>query len=160
MENTQQPLSKKENFIQVVKFGLFSASAGIIEVAVYSLMLLVFRDADSDYGPSYFIALIASVLWNFTFNRRYTFKSASNVPKAMLLVLCYYLVFAPLSVWWGIVLTRGRSTLVKYLVLGGTMLVNLVTEYLYQRFVVFRQTINTNKLAQKRREAQNEDIEA
>ena len=137
MSNTNQPkLSKKENIIQVVKFGLISASAGIIEFAVFSLMSLLFKDGD--YGPSYFIALAASVLWNFTINRKFTFKSANNIPVAMLLVFGYYLMFTPLSVWWGTALTQGQSTLVEYLVLSGTMLVNLVTEYLFQRFVVFR----------------------
>ena len=148
MDN-QPTLTKKENLLQMLKFGLFSASAGIVEVAVFSLMQLLLRDGE--YGPSYFIALAASVLWNFTFNRKFTFQSAGNVPRAMLLVFCYYLVFTPLSVWWGAALTRGRSTLVEYLVLGGTMAVNLVTEYLYQRFVVFRKSMNTNERAQKKK---------
>ena len=151
MDNAQPTLTKKENFFQMLKFGLFSASAGIIEVAVFTLMQLIFRDAGSKYGPSYFIALAASVLWNFTFNRKFTFQSAGNVPRAMLLVFCYYLAFTPLSVWWGTALARGRSTLAEYLVLGGTMLVNLVTEYLWQRFVVFRKSMNTNDLAKKKR---------
>jgi len=146
----QQKLSKKENVLQMVKFGLFSASAGIIQVLVFTLMSqLIFKDSESEYGPSYFIALAASVLWNFTFNRKFTFKSAANVPLAMLQVFAYYLFFTPLSVWWGAALTNGQSTLVEYLVLGGTMLVNMVTEYLFQRFVVFRYSINTNDIAEK-----------
>lgn len=145
----EQKLSKKENLFQTIKYGLVAASAGLIEVGAFALLSsLVFHDGDNDYGPSYFIALTLSVLWNFTINRKYTFHSANNVPVAMLKVLGYYLVFTPLSVWWGIALTRGRSELIGYLVLAGTMLVNFVTEFLFQRFVVFRGSINTDKAAQ------------
>ena len=129
MDSQPVKLTAKENFIQTAKYCCVAASAGIVEIASYALLSkLVFHDADNKYGWSYFIALVLSVIWNFTFNRKFTFQSAGNVPRAMLLVFCYYLAFTPLSVWWGMALTRERSTLVEYLVLGGTMLVNLVTE--------------------------------
>ena len=68
---------------QVVKFTLFSASAGIIQVAVFTLMETVFH---LPYWPSYLTALVLSVLWNFAFNRRYTFRSDAGVMRSMLLV--------------------------------------------------------------------------
>jgi len=87
------------------------------------------------------------VLWNFTFNRRYTFRSIENISKAMMLVFLYYLVFTPLSIWWGDALTHAGWN--DYLVLAGTMVINFVTEYLYQRFVVYRYTIDTNDLVKE-----------
>ncbi|MEG2315207.1 MAG: GtrA family protein, partial [Clostridia bacterium] len=86
-----------------------------------------------------------SVLWNFTLNRRYTFRSDANIPRAMLLVGLYYLVFTPLSTWWGAALTNLGWN--EDLVLVGTMLINFVTEFLFQRFVVYRNTIDTNEIA-------------
>ena len=152
-------LSKKENLVTGLKFFLFSVSAGVIETLSFALLSeFVFHDADSEYGWSYFIALALSVLWNFTLNRRFTFKSASNVPVAMLKVLLYYCVFTPASIWWGVALTglAPGSRLVYYAVFAFTMGVNLVTEFLYQRFFVFGKSINTNELAKKAQEKQQE----
>ena len=88
-----------------------------------------------------------SVVWNLTFNRRFTFRSSVNMSKAMALVLAYYAVFTPLSTWWGDALTGIGWN--EYLVLGGTMVINFVTEYLFQSLVVFRGTMNTNDAAQR-----------
>ena len=94
--------------------------------------------------------LVAHVkeMWNFTFNRKFTFKSAANVPIAMLKVLLFYVVFTPLSIWWGVVLTN-RWGWNEYLVLGLTMVVNFVTEFLYQRFFVFGKSIDTAEKPEK-----------
>ena len=127
---------------QAVKFALFSVSAGVIQVVVFALLDGVLH---LPYWMAYGAALILSVLWNFTFNRRYTFRSDMNIPRAMALVRLVYVVFTPLSTWLGNALTQGGAN--EYLVLGGTMLVNFVTEYLYQRFIVYRKTIDTNDLA-------------
>lgn len=132
--------------VQVVKFTLFSASAGIIQALAFTLLSELLR---WPYWPCYLIALVLSVLWNFTLNRRFTFKSANNIPLAMMQVLGYYAVFTPLSTWWGNALTDLGWN--RYIVLGGTMATNLITEYLFDRFVVFRDSMNTNDLA--RREA-------
>ena len=91
-------LSKRENFFQAVKFTLFSISAGIIQVAVFTLLHEL---THLPYWPAYLTALVLSVVWNFTLNRSYTFKSAANVPAAMMKVFGYYCVFTPLSTWWG-----------------------------------------------------------
>lgn len=134
----------RKDVLQAVKFTLFSASAGLIQIGSFTLLE---EAAGLVYWQSYLISLVLSVLWNFTFNRRYTFHSAANIPKAMLLVALYYCVFTPLSTWEGHALTQAGVN--DYVVEIGTMLVNFVTEFLYQRFVVFRDSIDTNDLAKK-----------
>ncbi len=127
----------KQQIWQILKFTLFSISAGVIQIVSFTILNeFIIRDTNMEYGWSYFIALILSVLWNFTFNKKFTFKDASNVPIAMLKVLAYYLVFTPLSIWWGEALARVGWN--EYLVLAFTMIINFVTEFLYQKFVVFR----------------------
>ncbi len=135
---SEQKLTKKQNIVQVIKFALFSASAGIIQIVSFTLL---FEAAHLNNTLSYIISLALSVLWNFTFNRKFTFKSAANVPVAMLKVALFYCVFAPLSTWWTHELTALGVN--EYLIEAGTMLVNLVTEYLYCRFVVYRNSMNT-----------------
>ena len=132
-------------FIRTAKYTLVAASAGIIEIVSKLLLHDVLGIHDT---VSYVIALVLSVLWNFTINRRYTFKSASNVPKAMLLVAAYYAVFTPLSTWLEHVLVQscGWPGILATIL---NMIINFVTEFLYQRFVVFRNSIDTNDLARK-----------
>ncbi len=131
--------------IRTVKYALVAASAGIVEIVAKILLHDVLGIHDT---VSYVIALVLSVLWNFTINRRYTFKSASNVPKAMMLVAAYYLVFTPLSTWLEHVLVQscGWPGILATIL---NMLINFVTEFLYQRFVVFRDSIDTNDLARR-----------
>lgn len=131
---------QKKEFLRTAKFTLFSISAGVIELAADALLNEVFH---IPYWVSYLIALILSVMWNFTLNRKYTFHSASNVPVAMVKVALFYLVFTPLSTWWTALLTGSQVGWNEYLVLGLTMLVNFITEYLYDRFVVFGKSIDT-----------------
>lgn len=140
MSNKNQTLTKKQNIIQVIKFALFSASAGIIQISSFTLLTEL---TEWDYIYCYLPSLILSVLWNFTFNRRFTFKSANNVPVAMLKVALFYCVFTPLSTWAGHKLTGMGIN--DYIVEIGTMAVNLVTEYIYCRFVVYRNSMNTRK---------------
>ena len=137
---------------QVVKFTLFSISAGLIQVAAFTLMETVFH---LPYWPSYLTALVLSVLWNFTFNRRYTFRSDASVGRSMLLVALFYAVFTPVSTWWGHVLTSAGWN--DFLVLAITMAVNFVTEFLYQRFVVYRNRIDTNDIARRANEKRRDD---
>ena len=91
---SEQKLTKKQNIIQVIKFALFSASAGIIQLVSFTLL---FEAAGLNNTVSYIISLALSVLWNFTFNRKFTFKSAANVPVAMLKVALFYCVFAKIE---------------------------------------------------------------
>ena len=144
---TEASLSTKQSTMQFVKFTLFSISAGVVQTISFAL----FNELTPlSYWPSYLIALILSVLYNFTVNRRFTFKSANNIPRAMLKVFGYYCVFTPLSTWWGDTLTKLGWN--DYIVLGGTMLINFITEFLFCRFVVYRHSINTNKMGEKERE--------
>lgn len=132
---------KKEELLRTIKFTLFSISAGIVELVLYELLAWL---TPWSYWPCYLIALIASVVWNFTLNRNFTFRSANNVPVAMAKVFGYYLVFTPLS-------TIGGNYLAETLLWNGTvvtilnMLINFVTEYLFDRFVVFGKSIDTKK---------------
>lgn len=130
--------NRKKELIRAVKFTLFSISAGIIQVLSFTLMNEVFAWS---YRVCYFTALVLSVLWNFTLNRNITFRSASNVPIAMLKVAGFYLVFTPLSTWAGGALTEFGWN--EYLVLALTMITNFVTEFLFDRFIVFGDSIDT-----------------
>jgi len=138
-------LEKKEIW-RAVKFALFSASAGIIELVVFALLNELLG---LPYWLCYLVALASSVLWNFTLNRKFTFQSANNVPKAMLQVALFYAVFTPLSTLLEHWLTEGLHWN-EYLATAINMALNLVTEYLYDRFVVFRDSIDTNERAQKK----------
>ena len=139
-------MDKKKEFFRAVKFALFSASAGIIELAVFALLNELLG---LPYWLCYLVALVASVLWNFTLNRKFTFQSANNVPKAMLQVALFYAVFTPLSTLLEHFLTE-KLGWNEYLATGINMALNLTTEYLYDRFVVFRDSSDTNDLAQKK----------
>ena len=140
-------MSKKE-FWRAVKFVLFSISAGIVQVVSFTLLQeLIIKDVSQPYGWSYFISLALSVVWNFTFNRKFTFQSANNVPIAMLKVLGYYVVFTPISIFGGVALVNIGWN--EYLVLAISMVVNFVTEYIFDALVVFRNSIDTNDIAKK-----------
>ncbi len=130
---------------RVIKFTLFSISAGLIEIGAFALLNELLH---LPYWLSYLTALVLSVLWNFTLNRRFTFRSAVNVPVAMLKVACYYAVFTPLSTLLEhhLAQTLGWN---EYLVTAINMILNFATEFLYQRFFVFGRSIDTNAAAQK-----------
>lgn len=130
-----------KEFMRALKFTLFSVSAGIIQIGAFTLLNELLH---LPYWLSYLVALVLSVLWNFTLNRRYTFKSAANVPVAMLKVAAYYAVFTPLSTGLEHWYTAGLGWN-EYLATGANMLLNFVTEFLYQRFFVFGKTIDSRK---------------
>ena len=165
MEKEKTPLTKEEKrkeFWRAVKFVLFSISAGLIEFGSFTLLTLIpaLKPASMYWIPAT-ISLILSVIWNFTLNRRFTFQSANNVPIAMLQVFAYYLVFGPLSIWLAQMYLIDTLKWNELLVKGFVMLVNFITEFLYQRFVVFRTTLDTNDVAKKKEqklEAKEEDV--
>ena len=134
-----------KEFARIVKFTLFSISAGLIEMGAFALLNELLH---LPYWTSYLIALVLSVLWNFTLNRKFTFQSAANVPVAMLKVAAYYAVFTPLSTWLEHRLTMDLGWN-EYLVTGINMVLNFTTEFLYQRFFVFGKTIDTRKVGTK-----------
>ena len=134
--------NKKKEVIRVIKFALFSASAGIIQIGVFALLNEFLH---LNYWLSYLIALVLSVLWNFTLNREFTFKSSSNIKRAMFLVFCYYLVFTPLTTLLEAYLTD-TAHWNEYLVTAINMLLNFSTEFLYQRFVVYKGAVDNKKI--------------
>lgn len=139
---------KGKEIIRTLKFILFSAGAGIIQTVTFTLLNEFVTDK---YWYAYLPALVMSVLFNFTFNRKFTFKAANNVPVAMLKVAAFYVVFTPLSTWWGDYLSEVQHWN-EYAILALTMAINLSTEFLYQKFFVFRNAIDTNDIAKKEQE--------
>lgn len=148
--------NKKKEIIRTIKFVLFSASAGIIQIVSFTLLT---EFSGLSYWSCYLISLVLSVLYNFTINRKFTFHSAANVPIAMLKVFIYYLIFTPLS-------TIGGNFLVEslgwndYLVEILSMLLNFITEFLFTRFVVYgKQVDNDKKYIEKEAERAKKKLE-
>lgn len=141
---------QNREWLRTLKFTLFSLSAGAIQIGTWALFLYVFH-----WEPwvAYMVSLVLSVIWNFTFNRKYTFRSDYDIKRAMLLTLLFYLVFTPASTWWTFALTgqnqitnttvEGKALVDPLLVQIGTMLINFVTEFLWQRFVIYRNKLDT-----------------
>lgn len=130
---------RKDELVRTIKFTLFSISAGLVQILSFTLMNELL---DLPYWPCYLTALILSVIWNFTLNRKFTFKAANNVPVAMMKVLGYYAVFTPLSTIFGNWLAEDLLWN-EYLVTILNMIINFVTEYLFDRFVVFGRSIDS-----------------
>ncbi len=122
----------------MVKFTLFSISAGVIQIGSFTVFNEVFHWI---YWPGYLLSLVLSIVWNFTFNRRYTFKSAANIPVAMTKLFTFYAVFTPLSTWGGHI--AERSGINDYIILIATMLLNFVLEFLFCKLIVYRNQENT-----------------
>ena len=146
---------KKTNkeWLRAVKFTLFSMSAGLIEIILYTVLDKL---TPWPYWPCYLIALVASVVWNFTLNRQFTFQSANNVPVAMMKVAAFYAVFTPASTILGNYLAE-TAMWPGILVTLLNMACNFVLEYLYDRFVVFGKSIDTNARARKEKAASEKD---
>mgnify|MGYP003497684703 FL=1 len=130
-----------KEWIRVLKFVLFSASAGIIQMGSFTLLN---EFTGWRYWPCYLISLLLSILWNYTFNRRFTFKSDANITRSMLLVLAFYAVFTPATTILGEWLAEGLHWN-EYLVTAINMLLNLTLEYLYQRYVVYRNKVDNRQ---------------
>ena len=133
----------RKELIRAVKFTLFSISAGVIQIGVTLLLSNTLIRDKALYWIPYLIGLICSVVYNFTVNRKFTFHSAANVPVAMAKVFGFYCVFTPLSTLWVKYFTETLHWN-EIIVQGGTMLINFVTEYLFTRFVVFRNQIDND----------------
>ncbi|MCL2735594.1 MAG: GtrA family protein [Propionibacteriaceae bacterium] len=139
-------LTPIQEITKFFRFLVFELSAGVVQVLVFTLLSEGFHVG---YRFSYLPALIASVLWSFTANRKFTFKSVSNIPVAMMKVALYYVIFTPASTWWGGQLNAtswgiGASTQ-RYIILISTMVVNFVTEFMVYRFWVYRRSINSSR---------------
>ena len=129
---------KKDSVLQMIKFTLFSISAGIIQVLSFTVFNEVFKWI---YWPAYLTSLVLSIIWNFTFNRRYTFKSAANVPVAMAKLFGFYAVFTPLSTWLGHL--AEQALINDYIILALTMISNFVLEFLFSKFIIYKNQENT-----------------
>ena len=125
---------------RALKFTVISLSAGIIQIGSFTLFNELIL-SEEQAALSHFIALVLSVIWNFTINRKVTFKSSNNIVKSMILVALFYVVFTPAST-----LFMGWATGIgmdEYLVEAINMLANFVLEYLFTRFVVYRNSCDT-----------------
>lgn len=134
-------MKNKKELLRKIKFTLFSISAGIIEIVIFTILNEL---TSFGYWVCYLTALVASVIWNFTLNREYTFKSTANIPKAMIKVFIFYLIFTPASTIGGNYLVKNLKVN-EYIVTGISMLCNFVLEYLYDKYVVFKGTIDTKE---------------
>ena len=139
---------KKGEILRFIKFTLFSASAGIIEILSFTLLNEL---TGWGYWACYLPALVLSVVWNFTLNRRYAFRAEGSYTRQMLLAFVFYLFFTPASTLLGNWLADGLGWN-EYLVTVLNMIANFVLEFLYDKLVVFRGKIDTNTVAQKARE--------
>ena len=129
----------KKEFLQALKFTMFSISAGAVQIGSFALLEIFIKD----YWIPYLVSLVLSIVWNFTLNRKYTFKSAANVPIAMAKVFGFYLVFTPLSTYLGDMAEGSGAN--DFVILIVTMLANFVLEFLFCKFVVYRGMEDTLK---------------
>ncbi|MDD4046888.1 MAG: GtrA family protein, partial [Tissierellia bacterium] len=132
----------RKEVIRGIKFTLFSLSAGLIQIITFSILN---EFTNWRYSACYLVALTLSVLWNFTLNRRYTFRSSNNVSIAMGKTFAFYLVFTPVSTIIGDYLVE-KLLLNEYFITIAIMISNFVLEFLYDRFFVFYKSIDTNHL--------------
>lgn len=130
-------MKENKSLWQALKFTLFSVSAGIIQVGSFAVLEIFIKD----YWIPYLVSLTLSILWNFTLNRKYTFKSAANVPVAMAKVFGFYLLFTPVSTYLGNLAEKQGCH--DFLILAVTMLSNFVLEFLFCKFVVYRGSEDT-----------------
>ena len=146
-EQTEAPkkLTKKQQFLQLLKFTLFSASAGIIQLLSTTLLHQWTGWLKGYYWLAYVIGLTLSVIWNFTFNRKFTFKAANNVPLAMALVVIYNCIIVVPLAWGGDKLTELWGDDLGIVVTVITLLINFVTEFFWDKFIVFNQKV-TDKI--------------
>ena len=131
-------MAKSKELIRAVKFTLISISAGIVQALSFTLLNELLH---ANYWFAYLVSLVLSVLWNFTINRKFTFKSANNIKLSMLLVALFYVVFTPVSTYLGQLAESAGVN--EYIVLAVSMISNLILEYLYTRFVVYRNSCDT-----------------
>lgn len=135
--------TKKQQFLEILKFTGFSISAGAMQLLSFSI--LYEWTACLPWWPSYLISIILSVIWNFTFNRKFTFKAANNIPLAMTLVLIYYAAFTPASVFGGDALEKLWGSDFGILVTVLMMVINFLTEFVWDKFIVFNEKV-TDKI--------------
>ena len=128
-------MKSNQTKIEAFKFTLISISAGLIQLLSFALLTWAIPIFGGEYGINYVISLLLSIVWNFTINRKVTFKPTKPIALAMLLILGFYAVFTPVTAVIGsYFVKRGAFEL---LVLGITMVSNLVLEFVYIKYVVY-----------------------
>ena len=141
MKNEKKQSNHKvfwKEFFRTIKYFIVAASAGLIQ---FGVNVLLFKVTPMPYWICYDIALILSVIWNFTINRKATFKSVGNIPIAMLKVLGYYAVFGPIATVAAVFVKEDNPY--YWLITIGLIIINGVTEYLFMRLFVFRKEIDS-----------------
>jgi len=118
---------------EAILFTLFSLSAGVIQLLSFTILDLI---TPWNYWPKYLISIVLSVLWNFTFNRKVTFKGTNNVYLAMTLTFLFYVAFIPITTVLGDYF-EVQLHVPEYLILAVTMLLNFVLEFLYTKYIVY-----------------------
>ena len=117
---------------------MISISAGVIQIGSFTLFYELFK---WQYWLAYLVSLLLSIIWNFTINRKVTFKSANNVRLAMLQLLGFYAVFTPTTMLLGQWIEGlGVHGVIVEVV---TMVLNFVLEFLFCRFVIYRDSCDT-----------------
>lgn len=130
-----------KEFLRFIKFLLFSISAGLIQIGTFTLLN---EFTGLRYWPCYLIGLVLSIIWNLTFNRKFTFKSDKNYSVSLVMVFMYYAIFTPITAFGGDYLVETLD-FNEYVITIFNMILNFVTEFLYQRFVVFGKSIDNNE---------------
>lgn len=147
---------KLKQLIQMLKFTGFSISAGVIQIVSFGVLYDWTKWLP--WWPAYLISLVLSVIWNFTFNRKFTFAAANNIPLAMGLVIVYYCMFTPVSVFGGDAIAAELPENLGMLVTFMMMLVNFVTEFIWDKFIVFNDKV-TSKIERLFKRKPKEDTE-
>ncbi len=165
----QAKKEKRQGVMQFIKYALCAASAGIIQLVVFTILHNVIPDdgkkinfiqpTEINTFVATTVALCASILWNFTLNRKFTFKDASNVPKAMILAFLFYVPFYPFQTWYvctiePLLSAKINPTLAGIIAEGSVMAINFALEFMWQKFVVFRKP----KAKKTEETAKNEDV--
>lgn len=165
----QAKKEKRQGVMQFIKYALCAASAGIIQLVVFTILHNVIPDdgkkinfiqpTEINTFVATTVALCASILWNFTLNRKFTFKDASNVPKAMILAFLFYVPFYPFQTWYvctiePLLSAKINATLAGIIAEGSVMAINFALEFMWQKFVVFRKP----KAKKTEETVKNEDV--
>ena len=146
LQNTEQTTletkpTKKQQFFQFVKFTLFSVSAGVIQLLSTTILHQWTGWLSNYYWLAYIIGLTLSVIWNFTFNRKFTFKATNNVPLAMALVILYNCIIVVPLAFGGDALVNLWGEQWGILVTAISLLINFITEFFWDKFIVFKRAV-------------------
>jgi len=124
---------------QALKFMFFLIIAEIIQAALFTLFSEIFL---LDAWKCHLISQIFSVFLLFFLNHHYTFKASERLFTALLLTAVFYLFFTPLSTLYVREMAARHN---RYLVELSILLINLVLEFLYSKYLVYGYLYNHKK---------------